>query len=420
MSFRRSFGGIAVELLMALLLLTYSAAWGQNVPRDDEAAPAAEMPPPGPWEVLPATGIDAPIHLPPADYEEYAAPAADACCFHYGLKARSFYINDQRIEFTGMEATFAVEGVADAGFHQQVGEWECMAEAELFLNQPYDRNVFINDEFRRSFARNFDVDILQISQLYLAAQRNDLYLAAGRIVTPFGRFYFPNYLNTFADSPFLRSEAILFRETGVMARWEPGVYSFTAALTNGGPERDGNSSKALIARIGLDWEQFSIGSSIKAQDGIGSENQKAYNRHLGVDACLRGGAWTLSGEVLYDEYGMRRPGLALTDIFWGRSIYFRESHNPSGGPLTGVGYYIDLGYESACWTCHLNYGDYFPLQTLGVSAHDTAIHRGLIKAAYRITPLWETYGIVLLENDASFGKRSRTGTAIIAGVQFQL
>ena len=407
---------IRLFVLCVVPTLAGAAAYAQSQPAPFTVLPVANLEPVLPQEVLPPADFS-PLPLPEAaaDVLEPGSP-----WFHFGGKARAYYLNDQRIEFTGQEATFGVEGVLNAGAHQQVGEWEQLAECELFLNQPFDRNIFINNPMRRSFARNFDVDILQISQLYLAAQRNDLYLAAGRFVTPFGRFHFPNYLNSFADSPFIRSESILFRETGMMARWEPGVYSFTAALTNGGPERDTNSSKALIARVGLNFDRLSVGSSVKTQDGIGSEDQKMFNRHVGLDACWRQGAWTLSGEVLYDEYGARRPGLNLNDIFWGRSVYFRELHNPSRGPLTGVGYYIDLGYDSERWMCHVNYGDYFPQQHLGVPAHDTPIHRGLIKAIYRVTPKWEIYGIALVENEASFGRRPRHGTAILAGVQFEL
>jgi len=366
----------------------------------EELLPHAEIP-----EVLPEEQL-----VPPMEADPF---------FHYGVKARSYYLNDQRLEFTGLEATFGVEGVLGAGVHQQVGEWELITECELFVNQPFDRNIFIDSPMRRSFARNFDVDVLQISQLYLAAQRGDLYLATGRIVTPFGRFYFPNYLNSFADSPFIRSEAILFRETGVMARWEPSIFSLTAALTNGGPDRDSNSSKALIARAGLNFEQFSAGASVKYQDGIGSEDQKFHNNHVGLDAAWRNGPWTLSSEVLYDEYGARRPGLNLDDIFWGRSVYFRELHNPSGGPLTGFGYYVNLGYDAGGpWMFQLNYGDYFPRQQLGVAPHDSPVHRGLFRAVYRATPNWEVYGTVLTENEGSWGLRPRLGTMILAGMQF--
>ena len=115
-------------------------------------------------------------------------------------------------------------------------------------NQPFGKNILADTPERRSFAANFDIDPLQISQLYLGARNGDFYAALGRFVTPFGRFYFPNYRNNFDDSPFIRSEAIRFRETGMLLQWDPSIWVFTAAITNGGFEQDGKSSKAFIGR----------------------------------------------------------------------------------------------------------------------------------------------------------------------------
>src|SRR5205823_13770540 len=104
----------------------------------------------------------------------------------------------------------------------------------------------------RSVTADVDIDPLQIWQLYLGARNGDLYAALGRFVTPFGRFYFPNYRNNFDDSAFIRSEAISFRETGLLLQWDPGIWVMQAALTNGSFEQDTNSSKALVARVGID------------------------------------------------------------------------------------------------------------------------------------------------------------------------
>jgi hypothetical protein len=348
------------------------------------------------------------------------------CCdgdwwYHLGGKGRGYYINDQRIEFTGLEATFAAEGVIDGGIHQRAGDWELMLEGELFLNQPFDRNILMDTPDRRSFAANFDVEPLQISQLYAGAQRGDWFLAMGRFVTPFGRFYFPNYRNNFDDSPFIRSEAIRFRETGLLVEWNPEGWIFTGAVTNGGFEQDTNSSKAFIGRAGIERAWFALGASVKNQDGIGSEGQKSFNGHVGMDAMIRSDPWTLSAEVIYDEYGMRRPGTALTDIFWGRSLYFRDVNEGLNLSITGVGYYVNLGYEGPAWSISLNYGEFYPEQ-LGVPEHDQPIRRGLVKASRFWTPQFETYGIVLVENDRDDGldTHPRRGVYVIAGMQFSL
>ena len=354
---------------------------------------------------------------------DLAAELPVSCCdlfdYHLGGRGRGYYINDQRIEFTGQEATFAVEGVLEGGVTQACGEWETLCEAELFLNQPYDRNILVDNDDRRSIAANFDIEPLQISQFYVGARRGDFFLALGRFVTPFGRFYFPNYRNNFDDSPFIRSEAIRFRETGVLMQWDPGIWNLAAALTNGGYEQDTNSSKALVARAGVDAPWAALGASVKVQDGIGSETQKTYNSHAGLDAMVRVGNWTLSGEVIWDEYGLRRPGTVLTDIFWGRSLYFRDLNNGDEVPLTGVGYYVNLGYEGPAWSVSFNYGDFRPEQ-IGDVRHDTPIHRGLIKASRFWTRNLETYSVVMLENsrDDGLDNHPRKGVYLLGGCQF--
>lgn len=385
-----------------------------------------DLPASPPYETLPPATATSPAT---PGYEPYSPPPSclHGCCgddlsWYVGGKARGYYWNDQRIEFTGQEATFGVEGVIQAGADQQVGAWQMGVDTEVFLNQPFDRNILIDSPERIAFAPNYDIDLVQISQLYFSARKGDFYAAAGRFVTPFGRFYFPNYFNNFVDSPFIRSEAILFRETGGLVQWDPEPFVFTAALTNGGPERDTNSSKALISRIGVERDWFALGTSIKLQDGIGSEHQKTFNQHVGVDAMIRGGRWTLSAEAIYDEYGLRKPGLGLNDISWGRSIYYRELNNGFLEPMTGFGYYVDLGYRGLKWEWHFNYGDYFPQQQMGIAAHDEPVHRGLVHASYHFTNHFETYAIALVENqvDLDFADRIRYGSGLAFGMQFTL
>lgn len=374
-------------------------------------------------EQLPLTDPTAaadPYALPPPVWSGFGSPPPDFF-YHYGGKGRGYYINDQRIEFTGQEATFAVEGVVDGGIHQRLGAWETFFETEIFLNQPFDRNILKDSPERASFASNFQIDPLQISQLYVGARRGDFFGAIGRFVTPFGRFYYPLYRNNFDDSPFIRSEAILYRETGVLGQWDPAGWVFTAALTNGGFGQDANSSKALIARAGIDQPAFACGASVKIQDGIGSEGQKTYNEHVGIDAMVRSGGWTLSGEAIFDRYGLRRPGLAPNDIFWGRSLYYRDLNQDTYDPITGVGYYLNLGYEGPRWSLTLNYGEFYPEQ-IGVPQHDATTRRGLAKASRFWTPNFESYAVLLLENDLpnSFGLRTRRGQYVLFGLQFTL
>lgn len=375
--------------------------------------PIETLPPPigepilaGPLQNSPALGWSPMPH--PSDF-----------AYHVGGKARGYYINDQRIEFTGAEATFAVEGVVEGGLMQRANGWELSVETQLFLNQPFDRNVLVDTPERRSFAHNFDIDPLQISQLYLGARHGDFFAALGRFVTPFGRFYFPNYRNNFDDSPFIRSEAILFRETGLLLQWDPGIWVCQAALTNGSFQQDMNSSKALVARVGIDQPWYALGTSVKWQDGIGSDDQKSFNNHAGVDAMVRFGSWTLSGEAIYDQYGLRKPGMLLNNITWGRSLYYRDLNNGLDIPITGFGYYLNLGYEGPQWTMMLNYGEFYP-QHIGDPRQDAVTRRGIVKASRHWTRNFETYSVVLRESDLphSFDNSTRRGIYCIVGAQF--
>ncbi len=358
-----------------------------------------------------------------ASQSDWQAPCEDCQSWHFlGGKARGYFVTDQRFEFTGQETTFAVEGAIDGGYHRQAGEWELLMEGELFLNLPFDRNLLMDTPERRSFAGNFDIDPVQISQLYLGARHDDWYAAIGRFVTPFGRFYFPQYRNDFSDAPFIRSEAILFRETGALVQWDPEGYVFTAAITNGGIGQDTNASKALVARGGIDRESFALGTSVKWHDGISSEGQKQYNRHVGIDAMLRRGRWTLSGEAIYDQYGFRRPGFDPNDIFWGRSIYFRDQNDGNYDPIEGVGYYVDLCIDGDVWSVNLDFGSYFP-ERIGNVPHDQDVHRGLIKLSWRPVEHFEIYGITLVESDGPLGfatRSHRRGLVAILGCQWSL
>lgn len=352
---------------------------------------------------------------------DYAAVQDEGFWYHYDGLARSYINNNQRIEFTGQEMSFAVEGVFRGGVHHQSGGWDRMIEGELFFNEPFDKNILVDTPERRSFAGNFAIDPLQISQLYLGARKEDFFMCIGRVPTPFGRYYYSNYLNNFSDSPFIRSEAILYRETGALLQWDPEGYVFTGAITNGQLFQDTNSSKAMMGRAGIDRKNFALGASFKWQDGIGSETQKLYNNHVGVDMMVRRGRWTLSGEWIYDQYGFRRDILTQNEIFWGRSLYYRDINKADGKPTSGSGYYVNLGYRSERWDLQFAYGDYFPEQ-LGIVVHDAKNHRGLLKASHFFTRNFELYSLALIENtiDLPFENRRRYGIDVTLGAQFSL
>jgi hypothetical protein len=345
-------------------------------------------------------------------------PTATESCWSINGLARGYYRNDQRIQWSGMEETFGAEGVIAPVFRRQLGNWETTVEGEFYLNQPFDRNILADTPTRVSYMGNYDVDVFEISQLSITCRRDDFSIKAGKMVTPFGRTYFPLYSNARIDAPFIRTEAILWRETGFLIHYQPGIFVGDAAITNGSENLDSNSSKAIVARLGLQTEFSALGCSVKWQDGIGSEEQKQFNNHVGADAMVRCGPFQLSGECIYDEYGFYHP-FDPNDITWRHSIYYRELNRAVHVPLTGVGYYADLGYKGQDWDVNLNYGGYYPTE-IGNPQHDVPNRRGIIKLAYRFTPALQTYCAALMETSGMIAQEdlNRRGHLLLSGLQY--
>lgn len=340
--------------------------------------------------------------------------------YSYGALARGYYMNDQRIQWSGQEATFGAEGALQGQVSHISGHWEAGLLGEFFLNLPYDRNRLRGPDERTSYLDNFEVDTFEISQLCLSIRREQWMVNVGKFVTPFGRYYLPMYTNRLIDAPFIRSESIKWRETGAMIYYDPKPLVVTLGLVNGSENMDTNSSKALVSRIGVDYDSFSLGASVKYQDGIGSEQQKTTNNHVGVDAMYRWGPWILSGETIYDEYGFRRD-YDPNSITWGRSIYYRDRYAPGHTPITGWGYYGNLTYQGQQWTWVFNYGEYYPEQ-IGDRLHDAVSRRGIVKGIYRFSTHLEGYMMVIVENDLPNSQlgRNRQGLALWAGLQYSL
>jgi hypothetical protein len=350
-----------------------------------------------------------------------APESCDGSWYELGGAARGFFINDQRIEFTGLEATFAVEGSLRGEYGQVVGDGLAIAYGELFLNQRFDQNILVDSPLRRSFANNFDVEPLQISQLGLLGVRGDLEFEVGRFVTPFGRYHGMSWQNDFVDTPFLRSEIIGFRETGAQIRWTPGIWRMAAAITNGGSNKDTNSSKAFVSRIGADLQNWSFGASLKSQDGVGSEGQKQFNDHIGIDWMIRlSDRLVVFGEVIHDKHGLRRPGTSLDEINWGRSLYNRQLNNGLDRPIEGNGAYISLIGQQPRFDWSLGYGEY-RADRLGDLIHDTPVRQGMGQVAWHLSPAADFFSSVLIENTVNgTAHRPRSeGILYLAGLQMR-
>jgi hypothetical protein len=333
---------------------------------------------------------------------------------------RGYYQNDQRIAWSGMEDNFGAEGIIAPRLRQTCGDFEFLIDSEFYINEPYDGDQLLTDPERRSYAANFQVNQFQVSQLALVTKYGDWTFKIGKFITPFGRYYFPLYTNSQMDAPFIRTEVIDWRETGVLAHYKSGYFVGDVALTDGGENIGTNSEKSLIARLGLESDDWAVGCSLKKGGGNGSEYEKEFDNYFGVDMMFKNGPFQLSAECIYNDYGFGRPGFNPLNITWVKSIYYRDvSSGQQGVPCTGIGYYVNLGYNEGAWNTSLNYGDFYPLYT-GTAPNQRVEHRGLAKLAYRLAAPLQIYSLLILENGGYIAQENapRRGIAAVEGFQF--
>ncbi|MDR3196690.1 MAG: hypothetical protein LBU34_02375 [Planctomycetaceae bacterium] len=338
-----------------------------------------------------------------------------------GVLARAYYRNDQRIQWSGNETVFGAESVLVPKITLYTPPSRVRLIGEFYLNQPYDKQVYLNNQERRSYAANYDIDPFETSQLYISWQLRDFEFRAGKFETPFGRCLVPMMSNAKADAPFIRTESILWRQTGFLFRWTPSVWELDAAIVNGCAGLDTNSMKAIIGRAGMNFKNFQFGISGLFQDGNGSEETKEYKNHIGLDAVYRFGNWTLSAEGIYDEYGLRR-NFNPDDIFWEKSIYYRQIHKADAVPITGFGYYINLNYQPGKFLVNLNYGEFYPeqLHHPDYPQHDIVNRRLLVKAGWNFNRYLQWYGAFIFENNGYVAQdgRTRSGWYFLSGIKF--
>ncbi|HBT76298.1 MAG TPA: hypothetical protein DEB39_05090 [Planctomycetaceae bacterium] len=323
------------------------------------------------------------------------------------------------MEWSGDEETFGVEGSLSIKLAKQTGNGLVQVGGEFFLNQPFDGNIYEGTDERRSYLANFKRDYFEISQFYLSWKKDFWELRAGKIQSPFGRCYQPLLSNAKFDAPFIRTEAILWRETGFHYHARSHIFEFDAAFVNGCEDLDTNSSKAVVFRGGIAMEMFRLGISAKFHDGIGSEEQKEYKNHAGFDVMVRFGRWTLSAEGIYDEYGFYHE-FNQDSIFWQHDIYYRQLNYKTHVPIAGYGYYVDLNYQSDDWMIDLCYGQYFPqeLNHLEYPQHDIVNHRGIVKASRSLASFCDIYGALIVENGDYTAQegRARIGLCYAVGM----
>lgn len=309
---------------------------------------------------------------------------------------RTFFLNDQRIQWSGMETTFGAESTLHFSLDHSLEKGCLQVRGTMFLQQPFNRNI-LQDERREFYYENFQRRNLEIARLSIAWEGKHFRLGLGKHPSLFGRHGQSRYINRFLTFPFIRSEVILPHETGLFFSYFSGIFRLDLAVVNGCNNLDTNSSKGGILRIGIDTGSLQFGASIKAQDGIGSEWQKQYNNHLGVDISFQKGPFSISSEVIYDQYGFHRF-YDTQKQFWERSLYYRDVFKDTKTPVEGIGGYISLRYCNRLTDIQVHYGEYHP-ETIGHPYHDDPVRRLVIKGRRGIFPGFFVYGFFLLENE---------------------
>ncbi|MFC2155257.1 hypothetical protein ACFLRB_02040 [Acidobacteriota bacterium] len=343
----------------------------------------------------------------------------DSSSMNIGSIFRSYYLNDQRIQWSGVEATFGVEAALTADIQRKIKGGNVGVFSEVFLNQPFDQNI-LTDERREKYIPNFQVNTCEIAQLFIGVRKGSFSAALGKKETNFGKHYSLPLLNSFVAQPFIRTETILRYETGLFIDYAPGILDFSLAIINGSQGMDTNSSKAGIIRLGLKGKNWALGVSAKAQDGIGSENQKIYKNHAGLDLMVKTGHFRFSAEVIYDEYGFRKE-YKEENIFWKRSLYYRDVFYKYETPVTGIGGYAGLQYETRKWLVEVNYGEYYP-EEIGFPFHDDPIKRGVAKLRISLATGFHLFCMGLFENDRPAEElfKGASGIAFLLGLQYQI
>jgi len=333
---------------------------------------------------------------------------------------RAYAINDQRIYWSGLEFSFGAEAGIRALIEQRFKGGSVRVESELFITQPFGENILV-DENREDYLPNFQIDTFSVSKLNIGIRVGNFSCRLGKALTPFGRSYFYQFSNNLNfGSPFIRSEAILWRETGLFLHYKLAFLSFDVAAVNGEENRDTNSGKAGIFRLGAEGGNWAIGISHKVHDGFGSEYQKIYKGHTGFDFFFKIKKFVISGEWITDKYGFHRP-FDEEDIFWGRSLYFRDIHYAYNTPIIGKGGYINLMYETERLIINLNYGEYHP-QQIGNPLHDPPIKRWVAKFAFTFAKKVRIYLTGLIENqreEESWSSGAKPFAGLV-GVEYKL
>lgn len=316
--------------------------------------------------------------------------------FHYQVLLRSFLLDDQRIQWSGLENSFAAEAVLSLNYRRELNGVTLLAGSQIMISQPFSRNI-LSDEYRQRYRQNFDIEPFSFKELFIGFQSRSFILRLGKFQSPFGQSEVPSFCNAYSDQPFIRVESIMRWDTGLSLELRPGILRMNLALVNGSEDQDTNSAKSLVARLGLEGKNWALGISGKYFGDRGSETQKLYRDHVGIDMKLLLGALSISAELIHEQYGLHRP-LSEEEITWPRSYYYRDINFDTKTPIKGTGGYLNLKWTARGFVLNLNYGEYIP-EKIGQPLHDEVNRRLLASLSLSLFDGLEGFVSLLIEND---------------------
>ncbi len=316
--------------------------------------------------------------------------------WHSSAVVRGFFLHDYRIQWSGIEQTFAAEASVDLSLTRPTPRGGIFLDSRVHVNQPLGNNV-LHDEYRDPYWPTLEIDTMELMNLALGYRTGPWTFRIGKIDTPFGRPEMVLFSNSRFDAPFIRTQAIYWYETGLFVTYRKGLIVVDAGIINGDVDRETNSAKGMIGRIGLEGENWEVGASVKGHDGIGSEEQKSFSNHAGIDARYALGHWTFSMEWIHDEYGLHRD-IDPSEITWGRDLYYRDVFVGVHEPVIGKGGYLDVQWQGKRWFFEASAGYYNP-EKLGNPFHDEPVHRGILKTACNLGYGLQAFAVLIREND---------------------
>jgi hypothetical protein len=96
----------------------------------------------------------------------FEIPLTPSSFLQIEILVRSYYLNEQWIEWSGLEATFGAEVKIETYLKTTTDGDEVKAEGVFFLNQPDEKNIYLGEKGKLAkYHVNFKTEIFEIAEL---------------------------------------------------------------------------------------------------------------------------------------------------------------------------------------------------------------------------------------------------------------